>query len=212
MGNVSETLDELMMFGPTRLGEVAQRHHVDFDAIMAVLDELLGTDAGDKVGQDKVMRARDQHRANKVRVAELTSTLEGMRAYVKGEREARFCTSDAIQDLLDQLFMQCLDHVPEYANFIKAAEEQHAATQCTIAELKASLAGSLEERAALAHEVAEERAEVEHFKARAEKAERLSRQHFKKLVKLAAEVGRCWCTHEAGDSPCPTHGMEEDES
>lgn len=82
----------------------------------------------------------------------------------------------------------------------------------TVAELRANLAGSLEERAALAHEVAEERVEVEHFKVRAVKAERLSRQHFEKLVKLAAEVGRCWCTQEAGDSPCPTHGMDEDES
>lgn len=101
----------------------------------------------------------------------IRAAIEGMRAYLKGEREARFCTSDAVQDLLDQLLMQCFDHVPEYANFIRAAEEQHAATQGTIAELRSNLAGSLEERAALAHEVAEERAEVEHFKARAEKAE-----------------------------------------
>ncbi len=64
---------------------------------------------------------------------------QGLHEYTQGERDARFCTSDPVQDLFDQLFMQCLDHAPEYANFIKAAEEQHAKNLATIEELKRRL-------------------------------------------------------------------------
>lgn len=171
MGNVSTTNLDAFVRGTCQgcYDDFCRCPHVDLPTVrFDAKQELAALKTRAEKAEAKLKELEAEVEAEK---GAMRSAIEGMRAYVKGEREARFCTSDAIQDLLDQLFMQCLDHAPEYANFIKAAEEQHAATQGTIAELRANLAGSLEERAALAHEVAEERVEVEHFKARALKAE-----------------------------------------
>lgn len=124
----------------------------------------------------------------------MRSAIEGMRAYVKGEREACFCTSDAIQDLLDQLFMQCLDHAPEYANFIKAAEEQHAATQGAIAELRSALEKRATEVAQLQTWIAAHKVDllrIAAFRERAEKAE----AKLKSIGELVVDHGCStdWC-------------------
>ncbi len=111
------------------------------DAIQDLLDEA-STYATAATSFRTIQRAQEQHRAT-------LATFNSLQEYIKAERDARFCTSDAVQDLFDQLFMQCMDCVPEYANFIKAAEEQHAKNLATIAELRSALEGRAAEVAEL---------------------------------------------------------------
>jgi hypothetical protein len=71
------------------------------DAIQALLDELPGIAAGDKVSFNSIMRAQAQHAANLVAVAELRSALEGRAAEIEqlkaraeaAEKQAEFWNS-----------------------------------------------------------------------------------------------------------------------
>ena len=65
------------------------------DHIQALIDEVPGIAAGDKVSVYSIMKAQEQHRANLAAVAELKSALEGRAAEVE-ELKAKLASGQCV--------------------------------------------------------------------------------------------------------------------